>query len=119
MKKETELNLSHFNGTDTYYEHKVLGRQMLLTEGCKYVAEEGEAYWLFDLILSYQQDKVLQEEGFQVWNLKKKPDQGWIVTCDDGNNNILKTQHIPYSDFPLSCIKFYLIDGVCMLASEY
>ena len=119
MKKLTQFDLSHFNGTERYYVHRVLNRQLLLTDGCKYLAEEGEAYWLFDLILSYQTNKALQEEDFQVWNLKKKPDSGWVVTCDDGNDKILITQHIAYSDFPLNAIKLYLVDGVCMLASEY
>ena len=88
----------------------------LLTDGCKHVAEAGGAYWLFDIIWSYQ--AMLRKEEFQVWKLTKQPVGGWLVTCDDGNKNILVTQQVEYADFPLDSIKFFLSESVCMLPSE-
>jgi hypothetical protein len=119
MKKLSELDLRYFTGTENYYVHRIGALKILLTDGCKYVAEEAAAYWLFDTILSYHMYARIRNEAFQHWELKKQTEGGWTITCDDGNDNILAKQTISYSDFPLSLINFYLVDGVCMLKSEY
>jgi DNA polymerase-3 subunit alpha len=41
------------------------------------------------------------------------------VICTDGNNNILYTQNIEFSDFPLPEIEIWRVDGVIMLKTEY
>lgn len=119
MNSLNEINLSHFTGTEKYYSYRIGRNEILLTDGCKYVADKGQAYWLFDIILFYQNHNNIKGEYFQVWSLKKNSEASWSITCDDGNDNILITQHIEYSDFPLSFISFYVVDKVCMLKSEY
>lgn len=48
-----------------------------------------------------------------------------LLVCDDGNGNVLATQEIPYTDFPLSEITLYVQENeylgglVVMLPSEY
>jgi hypothetical protein len=58
-------------------------------------------------------------EGFQVWTLKVNDDRTASLFCDDGNDNIVYTQHIEFTDFPLDEIKFYSTDNVILLPSEY
>lgn len=118
MEKLIESDLTQFTGTDHYYPHGLGNTVIHLTDGTKHVAEAAGAYWFFDIILSYQGSKTLKNEEFQRWKLEKKESGGWLVTCDDGNRNILITQEVPYSDFPLNSIKVYLIDGICLLPSE-
>jgi hypothetical protein len=93
----------------------------VLTDGAQYVAEQAGAYWLMDLIGSYQYP-LLPEEPFQVWVLTAQGKKGKVV-ADDGNGRILVSQEIPYTDFPLEQIKLYAIyDGsylVILLPSEY
>jgi len=36
------------------------------------------------------------------------PDRTGTVTCGDGNNTIIYTQELEYTDFPLDEIKLYL-----------
>jgi hypothetical protein len=119
MKEPKELDLQYFTGTENYYVHGIGAITILLTDGCKYVAEEAQAYWLFDIILSYQIHSRIKNEAFQHWELKKQMQGGCLITCDDGNGNTLAKQTISYSDFPLSSINFYVVEGVCMLKSEY
>jgi hypothetical protein len=119
MKEPKELDLRYFTGTQNYYVHEIGVLKILLTDGCKYVAEEAQAYWLFDIILSYQMHANIRNEAFQHWELKKQLHGEWLITCDDGNGNILAKKKISYSDFPLQLVDFYLVDGVCMLKSEY
>jgi len=126
---ETKINLSktefsrvlaEFRGTDIYHLHRLPnGMSIKITDGCSYVREHagGGAYWLYDLILSYQMK--LRNELFQVWKLTRQPDQKWYVECSDGNGGFLVGQEIPYSDFPIDSIELWLIDGVCLLPSEY
>ncbi|MDO1450723.1 hypothetical protein Q0590_30905 [Rhodocytophaga aerolata] len=119
MEQELMKELNKFTGTNNYYTHQIGGLKIYLTDGCKYLAEKGAAYWIFDIILSYQLYQKLISAYFQVWSLKKMPNNTWTITCEDGNGLILAMQDIAYSDFPLHSIKLFLVDKVCMLQSEY
>ncbi len=119
MKNVLEFQLEHYVGAQRNYPYQVDNHVIFLTDGCQYVADQARAYWLFDLILSYQQDKRLLEESVQVWTLTKQKEGGWWLTCADGYDTILLTHWLEYCDFPLRTIELYLIDSECMLASEY
>ena len=114
--------LAQFTGTENWYRYS-LGRQFLYTDGVKYVAEEAGAYWLIDAIISHQYDpRIKSNQGiqeFQLWNLEVQEDCSAILICEDGNNIKILTQKIPFTDFPLPKIKFYLKDNILLLPSEY
>jgi len=117
-KQELQIALAGYTGTQQYYLHRIpTGLTMNLTDGCAFVREHASAWWLFDLILSFQIH--LKQHHFQVWNLIKQGDGSWFIQCTDGNENFLAAQEIAYSDFPLDKIEVWLIDGVCLLPSEY
>jgi len=116
----TQTDLSHFTGSDHYYRHWAM--RLVYTDGVKYVANDGDAYWLLDAISSYQtrtflKDPMLQE--FQVWKLTVNADQKATLVCERDTNDVVVTQEIAYTDFPLDEIKLYLVTGVLMLPSEY
>lgn len=110
----------------------------------------GTAYWLMDIIASHQRNQKVAAEGFQTWRLylnhleagESEPDPeqprlaavlAWqqrsrpneaLVTCDDGNGQILVTQEIPFADFALDEVSLYVTNDdfngiVVMLPSEY
>ncbi len=116
---QLKASLAQFTGTEHYYQHKSIGSSILLTDGCKYLAENAQCYWLFDLIMSYQHRKDIKQARLQVWILKKQDDITWIVHCTDGNHTVLARQDITYSDFPLDEITIWFADSVAMLPSEY
>ena len=114
MSPETLKNsLAHFYGTERYHRWSILFKKHVLTDGAHFLAENAECYWLMDLIASYA--AKLKNEEFQLWTLKVN-NQKAVVTCDDGNRNILVTQKIECTDFPLDEIQLYCllgsIDGV-------
>lgn len=110
--------LAHFNGTEQYYRH--FSQRLVYTDGVQYLARTAQAYWLIDLVASYQTYPQVQAEEFQTWKLKVDLENARAVaTCDDGNDNVLITQHIPFTDFPLAEITLYLTSGVLLLPSEY
>lgn len=114
-KKITAQALGHFTGSEEFYRYSVL----TMTEGVKFLCDNGAA-WIVDIVLSYQYDPKIQAEEFQVWKLKVNLQEGTgVVTMDDGNDNVLVTQEIPYTDFPLKELKLYYTDHILMIASEY
>ena len=114
--------LSQFHGTAEYHKHLFPGKSpLLLTDGCKYVRDACNAYWLFDAILSYQCEKILRNVNFQIWELKQlKKDFTWLLTCrEDTGRRPLISQSIEFSDFPLDYIRIWVIDKIALLPSEY
>lgn len=119
-----QIDLSNFTGTESYHSHAILGTGLIyLTEGCHYLREKSSCYWLFDIISS-----ILPEiKGEEFWSVRlKKTGNEAIFTVDDGNGNILYTQNIEYTDFPLDEVHLFVSDlreygnsPVVMLPSEY
>jgi hypothetical protein len=122
MTKTVRLNkadLTQFTGTEQWYRHGI-NRSVLFTDGAKYVADTAGAYWLLDEIALIQPyDKRVAAEEFQVWKLVVRPDRTAKLTCDDGNDTILSTKEIEYTDFPLDEISFYFTNNVNYLPSEH
>jgi hypothetical protein len=122
MTKTSKLNeadLAQFTGTENWYRHGI-NRNVLFTDGAKYVADQGGAYWLLDTIAICQRhEKRVAAEPFQVWTLKVRDDQTASLVCGDGNDNIVYTQHIEFTDFPLDEIALWFANNVIYLPSEH
>ena len=110
--------LHGFTGTEQYYVHWT--KAIRWTDGIKYVLDQAGAYWLMDIVASYQGRKRLKQAPFQLWKIKVNEDKTAVVTCreDKGKRPIVR-QEIPYTDFPLDEFEFYCIDRICLLKSEY
>jgi hypothetical protein len=125
--QQLQEGLEQFYVTEDYHQWSALYPKFVLTDGAKFLAENAGAFWLMDIIGSWQMDKNVKQEEFQVWRLWRTDVGGCVVTCDDGNDNIVALQRVEYTDFPLSEMKLYaaagaLEDGtpvlVIMLPSE-
>lgn len=116
----SEGELSQFTGTSQYYQHP-LG--VLYTDGVHYMAERGGAYWLLDVIAIWQlhprisQDPMLRQ--IQFWTLTVNDDRSAQLICERDSDDIVVTQRIPFTDFPLKTLRLYFQDGVILLPSEY
>lgn len=105
------------NGSENYYCHKP--SLILYTDGVKTLAEECQAYWLIDLIISHQSKRQVNLERFQVWELKREKADQFFIKATDGNDNPVASQKIPFSDFPYDVATIWLVDGCLMLPCEY
>lgn len=114
---ELRRELAHaIGGSDTLYHLSYLKR-LKSTDGVKYLADKAQAYWLIDIIESYQ--PRLRNEEFQTWHIKlDAKGSRATVWAEDGNGNVLVTQKIPYTDFPLSHYKLFVENGIIMLPQE-
>ena len=111
----TKDTLEQFTGTEQWYRHL---SGYLYTDGVRYVAQEGGAYWLIDKILlttSVKED--LQEFG--AWKLTVNEDKSAILVCEDGNYHELYSEEIDWTDFSLDTIELWFENGVLILPSEH
>ena len=90
---------------------------LVITEGAKAMADKFSCYWFLDIIASYQGQ--LKNEEFQVWTLGKNADSSAIVICTDGNNNVLKSQKIAWTDFTADEATIWVEYGTALLPSEH
>ena len=97
--------LNQFIGSQTFTRWSVLS-QSVLTEGTQYLAETGNCYWLFDAIQSHVDE--LGEDMVQSV-LTVQDDSTAVLELDDMNDNIIASQVISYTDFPLSIIKIWSV----------
>lgn len=114
-----EADLAQFCGTDNWWRHWT-GR-ITYTDGVKFLAEKSGAYWLIDLVASYQTPRLRREE-FQIWTLTVDREQSppAVATCQsDTDKPLLVRQEIEHTDFPLAAITLWLVKGVLMLPNEY
>jgi len=118
----TQDELDQFTGTTQYYIRPIFPH-FRYTDGIQFLAEEGKCHWLIDFVFSHQLDPAVKEysqrENFQVWRLKVNDDSTAVITCEDGNDNIIMQREIVYTDFPLQKLTLFFQDGVLFLPSEY
>lgn len=117
LRQEMRTELAYFTGSEKFYKAYP---KVILTDGIKFLADRAGAYWLIDLVFAYQSDRKVKQEPFQVYELSVdlKTKKAKMV-CTDGNENILRTQNIPFTDFPLESIKMYYTNETLLLPSEY
>lgn len=120
MKPKTEiidiLNNSHC--TEAYHKYSPFPGFPVATDGVIALAEAAGCYWLLDIIGSYQTDKRL-DPHFQVWKLEVNHEDDSAVVRGFNDTELIISQDIPYTDFPLDNVKIYLMDGIILLPSEY
>ena len=114
----SENTLRQFTGSETWYRHGI-NRNVLFTDGAKFVADDGGAYWLLDTIAICQMEPRVKAEEFQVWKLSVHPDRSGALVCEDGNDNVVYTQQIPFTDFPLDELALWFANDVIYLPSEH
>ena len=113
MKNANDV-LRDYNCTDGYYRFNF---GLIATSGVKALADAFKAYWLLDVIASYQHQ--LKKEEFQAWRLKRFKDSSAIVSCEDGNGRRLAMQEMPFTDFAAMEATIWVEGGVALLPSEH
>jgi len=109
---DLESQLAQFTSTENYYRHSA-GR-MYYTDGVQYLAETAQAYWLIDLIASYQDDKRITQDkmlrDMQIWHLDVDLTNRQATIVCKGDSDLMPTitQEIEYTDFPLNGIDLWV-----------
>lgn len=124
MEKSTETNglenaneiYAHHTATENHYK-TLLG--LVYTDGVRQVLIDCECYWLLVEIASAQLIEKVELEEFQVWKLARVKDHRFILSCEDGNDQVIYSKDITYSDFPYKNLTFWVENKVIYLPSEH
>ena len=110
--------LAQFTGSENWYRHGI-NRTVLFTDGAKYVADTAGAYWLLDEIAFAQAEPDVAAEAFQFWKLTVNLEKHTAFLTCEGDDNVVFSKRIEFTDFPLDEISLYFMDRVILLPSEY
>lgn len=110
-------DLHAFFGTENYWRLNPF-TNMVATDGTKFFCERAGAFWLFDEI-ALTVPKIKNEAFIVVRAISHEENNTGTINYEDGNCNQLTSKHIDYTDLPKGEWKFYVIDNVVMLPSEY
>lgn len=117
----TISDLAHFNGSPTLSYDPFIGTKVNYTEGVRYLVHNG-CHWLFVDIASHLIAnpvilKSYEEEQFIVIDFKKTED-GFDIEFSNDEGEVLAVEH--RHTVAIDCnVKFFYIDNVLMIASEY
>ena len=123
--------LAQFTGSTQWFRHE-FNRAVIYTEGVRYLAEHGKAFWLIDAIASHLGSQELLEAAdldtriglMHFWNLAVKPDHSATLKAiaDSGEQPFIQ-QEIPFTNFPLDEVDIWAKNDACqwtlLLPSEH
>jgi hypothetical protein len=120
QRSSLDLNaLAQFTGSEQFFRHTLV-RDVIYSEGARYVGETAGAYWLLDEIAVAQRfEPKFQAEAFQVWDLTKAQDGSAALTCVDGIGREVYAKRIAWTDFPAPGVRLYFCNGCIHFPSEY
>ena len=118
MEIQRDLNdeFKQCTGTEAYYNG--FANMIKFTDGIKIMADKFQAYWLIDVVASYQNNKA-KGIPFQIWTIKSNSNTAVVEMIEDTEQPVLIRQKIPFTDFPEGILKMYCIDNILLLPSEY
>jgi hypothetical protein len=108
-------DLAQFTGAENWYLHP-LARNILYTEGIKYLADNARAYWLIDAIVSWVKSPEFKKHceidprvsDMHFWKLTRNEDNSAVLTAvPDSDEPAFIRQDIEFTDFPLDSISIW------------
>lgn len=103
-KKISRSDLRYFTGTTTYHYHShPFGFGIYLTDGCHFLREKAECYWLFsDIAIHLFHSQKLQHYRENniglIWRLKIRNEEKVRLTCEYDQGCLLASCTYSYSD---------------------
>ena len=110
-KAEIESGLAGFTGTEGYHRVCSLMPRFVITDGCKWLADNAKCFWLFEAIMSHQpkcwrRDAKLRD--FQCWTLTVKNGRGTLQCKGDSSDPMPIVCQRMKTDFPLDEITIWV-----------
>src|SRR6266498_1301443 len=116
-RKQLKRDLDGFYATGEWHHHRCFARYpVFLTDGALYLAEHGgagatTAYWLMDVIASYQGEKPMKRiENPQLWKIEcfgEGSKRSCVVSCGNNPNKPIIKQEIEWTNFLLNEYELY------------
>ena len=71
------------------------------------------------LAIAQRFEKSVAAEEFQVWKLTVNDNDSATLICEDGNDNVVFTMPIPFTDFPKGGVTLWFENNVIYLPTEH
>lgn len=115
---ELERALAQCYGTEEYFFNPLYS-WLKYSDGaqCFALNAGNGAYWFLDIV-GTELKSLSKQQSFICIKMTVTNTSAQII-ADDGNDNLLWSKDINYTDCPEGTWKFYLVDSVLMLPSEY
>lgn len=117
--EEIKQVLAHATGTDQYHLISVIPNAPVATDGVIALANAADCFWLLDAIISYCNEPKVKKSDFQVWKLSVNLEKSTGVLNGYDDDELIVTQEIPFTDFPLEEITIWVVNNIMLLPSEY
>ena len=95
-------DVSQFTGSLNHHRFSALSKSAL-TDGAKFVADELQAYWLFDAIASHIDYGMAKQHDMYFSTLDVHDGSAKLV-IDDGDGNVLASQDFDCTNFPYDMV---------------
>ena len=120
--EELHSELNNFYGSMAYYKANIFSN-IVITEGVRYFCDTCECYWLLDEAIIYALRDLGKKYSFLIVEFKVTNKRGttYIEVREDNSEPLLfkrRTKDLLHK-IPIGEYKFYLIDNVMLLPSEY
>ena len=121
-QEQLKAELSNFYGSMCYYKANIFSN-IVITEGVRYFCDICECYWLLDEAIIYALRDLGKKYSFLIIEFKVTNKRGttYIEVKEDSGEPLLfkrRTKDL-CKKIPIGEYKFYLIDNVMLLPSEY
>jgi hypothetical protein len=114
---DTQLSqMGHFTGTEQYHSMGPIFKDIVITDGVKYIMDNGYSWFVIDSLCVIV--NKLRNHPFLTVQLKLLRGDAGIMLITDGNENELYTQRYGFTDAEVE-VKLFFTDNVMMLPSEY
>lgn len=97
---DVALNLNQFTGSASFTKYGMFTKDVA-SEGVMYLAEEMGAYWLLDSLTACFME-LEDKQDFIVIKLKPIHSHGMQISLEDGNDNLLYSHTVEFTDFNFS-----------------
>ena len=98
--------------------HHPNGSMLRISEGCEFIRMYAGGSWIFDTMVSFQEDQRIRSSSFQLWEFEICFDH-WLVSCINAKLEVILTTKIGYARFPLDEFEIVVKNGTAFLLSEY
>ncbi|MCW1308285.1 MAG: hypothetical protein OH337_03695 [Candidatus Parvarchaeota archaeon] len=109
--------LDKYTGTEHYYNF--MG--VLITDGVKYIMENGYTWFVADVVALIKAHprirEYLKRDTFLTARLEVEDNEADLI-LEDGDYNKLYSQHYSFTDAKRN-LKLFYVSGVLMLSNEY
>lgn len=116
---ELETKLNSFGKFLNFHDYRSIGDcQLEISPGCKYLLDNTDIQWLYDIISNFLHDTKHDPSVFLIWDLKKEHYGLFTLIASTLSGQLLYEQYEIDEQFPLDKLTLYYCWFMMILPTE-